>query len=91
MPAVHEESAYSTATSSLRAEQALKLLRQRMERHEDQEVRLGRLYQGWQDGWSAQCDRLQELMGRLEAHLATWLRHTEPAPVFSVVRVHEGE
>ena len=89
MPAYDDQAC--DASRSMQAEQALKLLRQRMERHQDQEVRLGRLYQGWQDGWSAQCDRLHDLMGQLETHLALWLRHTEPAPVFSVVRVQDGE
>lgn len=79
------------ASRSVRAEHALRVLRQRIERHADQEVRLGRLYQGWQDGWSAQCDQMHGLMSRLEAHLTTWLRHTEPTPMFSVVSAHDGE
>jgi hypothetical protein len=90
MPTVFDDRS-SDASRSERAEHALRVLRLRIERHADQEVRLGRLYEGWQNGWSAQCDRMQGLMSRLETHLTTWLRHTEPTPVFSVVSAHDGE
>lgn len=74
----------------LRAEEALKVLRQRMERHVAQEVRLGQLYQGWQDCWSSQLEQLRTLIERMEAHLAAWI--PQPAPALSVVGVpHEAE
>lgn len=85
------QSSSAADSRSLRAEQALRTLHQRIERHTHQEVRLERLYQGWQDGWSAQYDQLHSLLSRLEAHLSTWMRHAEPAPVFSVVSAHDYE
>ncbi len=60
-----------------RAEEALRQLRNRVERHLDQEVCLGRLYQGWEACWTAQCDQLRSQVARLEAHLAAWMP-TEP-------------
>ncbi len=68
-----------------RAEESLRDLRTRMERHLAQEAHLGRLYHGWQQYWSEQCDQLQRQVARLEAHIATWLPQPVTAPVLSVV------
>lgn len=68
-----------------RAEDSLRDLRQRMERHMDQEVHLGRLYQGWQQCWSFQCEQIQRQVARLEAHIAAWLPRSEMTPALSIV------
>ena len=68
-----------------RAEESLRVLRQQLARHLDQEDQLGRLYQGWQQCWSFQCDQMQRQVARLEAHLAAWMPQSDAAPVLSVV------
>lgn len=77
---------------SSRAEDALRGLRQRLERHAEQEFRLGRLYRIWQDCWTTQHDQLRRQVERLEAHLATWMPQADSSPSLSLVCVgHEGE
>ena len=68
-----------------RAEDSLKQLRQRIERQQDQEVRLGELYQGWQQHWSTQCDQMQQQVARLESLLAAWMPQEHEPPVLSVI------
>lgn len=68
-----------------RAEETLRTLRQRIERHLDQEVRLGQLYQGWQQHWSSQCDEMHRQLAYLEAHLSAWLPLSQGAPMLTVV------
>lgn len=72
-----------------RAEETLRTLRQRVERHLEQEVRLGQLYQGWQQSWTTQFEQIQRQIAKVEAHLGTWLPKGEPAHNLSVV--HEEE
>jgi|GEM_PF-5786671 len=75
-----------------RAEQALRQLRNRIERHVEQEVRLGRMYQGWEARWSAQCDEMQQQVARLETYLTAWLPAADEAPTLSIVgSSHDGE
>lgn len=67
-----------------RAEEALRQLRRRIETHLDQEVRLGQMFQGWEECWTAQCDELRRQVARLESHLAAWLPR-DATPELSVV------
>lgn len=71
-----------------RTEESLRSLRQRIERQVEQEEQLHRLYQGWQQNWSFQCDQLQRQVARLEAYLAAWYPKAEGECRLSVV---EGE
>lgn len=73
-----------------RAEEALRSFRHRLQRHLEQEVRLGRLYQVCRNCWSGQHDELRRQVERLEAHLATWMPKAESSPALSVVGV-DGE
>lgn len=84
MPAVVSDTSRNCFRIS-RAEDALRGLRQRLEHHMEQEVRLGRLCQDWQDCWSSQYDQLRVQAERLEAHLAAWIPKSEKTPTFSVV------
>lgn len=56
----------------IRTEESLRSLRQRIERQVDQEDQLHRLYHGWQQNWSFQCDQLRRQVARLEAYLTAW-------------------
>lgn len=68
-----------------RTEESLRSLRQRIERQFDQEEQLNRLYQGWQQNWSFQCDQLQRQVARLEAYLAAWCPREDNIRRLSVV------
>lgn len=68
-----------------RTEESLRSLRQRIEHQLDQEEQLHRLYQGWQQNWSSQCDQLQRQVARLEAYLTAWYPKDEPELRLSVV------
>lgn len=56
----------------IRTEESLRSLRQRIERQLDQEDQLHRLYQGWQQSWTHQCEQMQRQVAKLEAYLAAW-------------------
>lgn len=68
-----------------RTEESLRSLRQRIEHQLDQDDQLHRLYQGWQQSWSDQCDQLQRQVARLEAYLTAWLPREDHSCRLSVV------
>ena len=68
-----------------RTEESLRSLRERIERQLDQEDQLHRMYQGWQQNWSDQCDQLQQQAARLEAYLTAWYPREESGYRLSVV------
>jgi hypothetical protein len=68
-----------------RTEESLRSLRQRIEHQVEQEEQLHRLYQGWQQNWSFQCDQLQRQVARLEAYLTAWYPREDNGCQLSVV------
>jgi hypothetical protein len=73
------------APHSARLEDAVTLLRRRLEQHLDQESQLQHSYHRWQSRWSDQCVEMTRHLVMLEAHLSTWMQHLPQSPRLSVV------
>ena len=61
-----------------RLQDAVSLLRRRLEKHLDQETRLQHSYHHWQSRWSDQCTQMSGHLAMLEAHLSTWMHDWQP-------------
>jgi hypothetical protein len=69
-----------------RLDDAVKLLRQRVEQHAHQESRLHDYYCGLQQTWASHFDRMGRQMATLEGLLSAWT-----GPQLTVVTGLEGE
>jgi len=68
-----------------RLQDAVSLLRRRLEKHLDQESRLQHSYHRWQSRWSDQCTQMAQHLAMLEAHLSTWMQDWQPPPQLGIV------
>ncbi len=75
----------SAAPISDRLQDAVLLLRRRLEKHLDQESRLQHSFHDCQSRWSDQCTQMSGHLAMLEAHLSTWMQDWQPPPRLSVI------
>ena len=68
----------------VRAEQALRALKQNVATHADRESRLCRVYGEWQETWLSRAEQLRQQCRELEARLAPWMPRSE-SPRLTVV------
>lgn len=81
----HSATVTESAPLSDRLQDAVVLLRRRLEKHLDQESRMQHSYHHWQSRWSDQCTQMSSHLAMLEAHLSTWMQDWPPPPRLSVV------
>lgn len=75
----------SPASACTRLDDAIMLLRCRLEQHLDSESRLQKSYRNWQSQWVQQCAQATRNLAMLEAHLSTWMPRTPTQPQLTVV------
>jgi hypothetical protein len=68
----------------VRAELALRSLKQRVTTHADRESRLCRMYGEWQETWLSRAEQLRRQCNELEARLSPWMPRLE-SPRLAVV------
>ena len=61
----------------IRAELALKALKERVTTHADREMQIRRIYGEWQENLLSRTDRLRMQVAELEARLAPWIPRGE--------------
>ena len=66
-------------------EQALKILKQSISTHLDQESRLENMWMGCHQNWMAQCEQLRMRVETLEARLAPWMTDSGDGPRLAVI------
>lgn len=62
----------------VRAEQALRALKQNIVTHLDRESRLCRVYGEWHQTWLSHSEQIGQQLAELEARLAPWMQRAEP-------------
>jgi hypothetical protein len=73
----------------IRAEEALRTLKQRVTNHIDRESRLCRVYGEWQETCLTRAEQLRQQFGELEARLAPWMPRGESPRLAVVTRAEE--
>ncbi len=73
----------------IRAEQALRALKQNVTNHIDRESRLCRVFGEWQETWLSRAEQLRQQVSELEARLAPWMPRGESLRLAVVSRTDE--
>lgn len=74
----------------VRAELALRALKNDVTNHIDKESRLCRFYGQWHENWMSRAEQLRQQVNELEARLAPWLPRDESLRLSVVTRNEES-
>jgi len=73
----------------IRAEEALRTLKQNVTNHIDRESRLCRIFGEWQETWLSRAEQLRHQVSELESRLAPWMPRGETLRLAAVSRTEE--
>jgi hypothetical protein len=88
MPFSSDSNQPSSSTLHL-VDMALQMLKQNVEKHIEQGMRLERLYVGWRHSWQTQYDQLRNRIETLETRVSPWVAERVQGPQLALISHQE--